>query len=229
MAAPGKLTRFLKKAWKPVGLILAPLVFAFIILAASMAAVSVSVDDIVSFGSVMLVRRADTDYGMTDFLDPTLYSGQDHREELPISAVDFPSYEAVYGEIIIESVGIQCPLIYGDTDAALRRGACQYIGSRIIGYPGTTLVCAHVNRHFSQLHRVQVGDLIQVNTTYGSYVYQATNVFVAPATDSKAFDLNRTDENLVLYTCYYEQTALGSVKKRFFVQADYVSGPIITN
>ena len=41
------------------------------------------------------------------------------------------------------------------------------------------------------------------------------------------YNMNRKDENLVLYTCYYEQTALGNVKKRFFVCADYFSGPLI--
>lgn len=227
MTAPGKFTRFLKKAWKPVGLILAPLVFAFIIISVAMAVLSVSFDDIASFGSVMLLKKDSTDYGMTEFLDPTLYTDGDNRATIDISRINFPKYEEVYGEIIIDSVGIQCPLIYGDTDAALRRGACQYIGSRLIGYPGTTLVAAHVNRHFAQLHNVKVGDEIRVNTTYGSYVYKATDVFTAMANDKSAFDLTREDENLVLYTCYYEQTALGSVKKRFFVQAEYVSGPVI--
>jgi hypothetical protein len=43
------------------------------------------------------------------------------------------------------------------------------------------------------------------------------------------YDLSREDENVVLYTCYFQQTALGNVKMRFFVCADYVSGPLIVD
>ena len=39
--------------------------------------------------------------------------------------------------------------------------------------------------------------------------------------------LSRTDENLILYTCY-PFDSLGYTPFRFFVYADYVSGPALT-
>ena len=105
----------------------------------------------------------------------------------------------------------------------------QYIGSMIVGYGGTTLACAHVNRQLKNLHKTQIGDQIQIRTTYGVYTYEIKYTGIHDASDDSIYDLGREDENLVLYTCYYQKTALGSVKKRFFVCADYVSGPMIVD
>lgn len=144
-----------------------------------------------------------------------------------IADVEFPQFETVYGQIQIESAGIDCPLIYGDSDKALKQGACQYIGSYIVGYGGTTLVAAHNNRHFKNLPQVKKGDTIKVTTSYGVYRYQVAGTAVKSDTDASAYDLTKEDENLILYTCFYENTPVGSVKKRFYVYGDYVSGPMI--
>lgn len=144
-----------------------------------------------------------------------------------IAQVEFPQYETVYGQIQIDSVGIDCPLIYGDSDKALKQGACQYIGSFIIGYGGTTLVAAHNNRHFKNLPSVKEGDTIKVTTSYGVYRYRVVATAVKSDSDATAYDLAREDENLILYTCFFENTPVGSVKKRFYVYGDYLSGPMI--
>ena len=44
--------------------------------------------------------------------------------------------------------------------------------------------------------------------------------------DETAYDFTRTDENLILYTCY-PFDALGFTPNRFFVYAKYVSGPVL--
>jgi sortase A len=212
---------------KPMGLILAPLAFALIICVVALQIVNISVGDIVGYGSVLLMKPAPMDTSdVTDFLAPA-ETGKGTQDTVNIVDVTFPTYEKVYGEISIESANILCPLVYGDSERALSRGAGQYIGSMIIGYPGTTLVCAHVNRQFKNLHKVQVGDMIQVRTSYGVYTYEVKYTGVHEADDDSAYDLAREDENLVLYTCYYQYTSLGNWKKRFYVCADYVSGPMI--
>lgn len=228
--ASGKWIRFLKKAWRPAGLIIAPLVFVVVLCATALGVLNMSMKDIVNIGNVFLIdTKINANNPVNDFLDPDLLAPEDQIPEggIFIGDIDFPTYESVYGEMTIESIGLQCPLVYGDSEAAMAKGVGQYIGSRIVGYPGTTLICAHVNRQFANLHNVQVGDLIVVRTTYGTYTYKTVNVGVYSADDPTAFDLSREDENLALYTCYYEMTPLGSVKKRFFVHADYVSGPLL--
>ena len=111
----------------------------------------------------------------------------------------------------------------------LKLGAGQYMGSSIIGYGGTTMICAHVNKQFANLHNVEVGDTVQIRTAYGVYIYEVKYVGVHKASDKTVYDLAREDENVVMYTCYYQMTALGSVKMRYFVCADLVSGPMIVD
>ena len=44
--------------------------------------------------------------------------------------------------------------------------------------------------------------------------------------EETAYDFTRTDENLILYTCY-PFDALGFTPNRYFVYAKYVSGPVL--
>ena len=218
------ITRIMKNFKKPMRLIITPLAFAFILALAVLLVLNFAVGDIIGYGSILFMRTED--YGQYD-ADNMFEPSSKESGSVNIKDIKFPSYERVYGEIEIHSANIHCPLIYGDSTRALWRGACQYIGSTIIGYGGTTMVAAHVNRHFENLNQVKVGDFIKVTTTYGVYLYKVSYTGVHFAYDNSVYDMNRKDENLVLYTCYYEQTALGNVKKRFFVCADYFSGPLI--
>lgn len=187
---------------------------------------NVSVGDIIGFGSVLLMNPATQTHQVGDFLAPPK-PGEGTADFVDVKDVDFPVYEQVYGELSIPNADILCPLVYGDSEPALKKGAGQYIGSMIVGYPGTTLVCAHVNRQFRNLHNVKVGDTVQVRTTYGVYTYEVKYVGVHYEWDNSVYDLMREDENIVMYTCYYQYTSIGSVKMRFYVAADYVSGPLI--
>ncbi len=214
--------RITKKIKKPMGLILTPLAFAFLLALIILLTLNLTVGDVIGYGSVLFMKTENISDAENLFMPSSKESGT-----VNIKDVDFPKYEKVYGEILINSVGIDCPLIYGDSTRALWRGACQYIGSTIIGYGGTTIVAAHVNRHFKNLSKVKVDDYIKVNTTYGVYIYKVVYTGVHADSDKTAYDLTREDENLVLYTCFYQRTAFGSVKKRFFVRADFVSGPLI--
>ncbi len=214
--------RIIKKIKKPMGLILTPLAFAFLLALIILLALNFTVGDVIGYGSVLFMKTENTNDADNLFMPSSKETGT-----VNIKDVDFPTHGKVYGEILIDSVGIDCPLIYGDSKNLLWRGACQYMGSTIIGYGGTTMACAHVNRHFKNLSKVSVDDYIKINTTYGSYIYKVVYTGIHKDSDKTAYDLTREDENLVLYTCFYEHTAFGNVKKRFFVRADFVSGPLI--
>ena len=212
-----------------MGLLVAPLSFTCIICGLLLLIANVTVGDVIGYGSLLLMDQPVTEnYDVTDFLAPAEV-GKGTADTINIKDVTFPTYEQPYGELSIPSVDILCPFVYGDTELAMSRGVGQYIGSTIVGYGGTTMACAHVNRQFKNLHNTKVGDEIQIRTTYGVYKYEVKYVGVHDAHDKTVYDLGREDENLVLYTCYYQYTALGSVKKRFFVCADYVSGPMIVD
>ena len=209
-----------------MGFLFAPLAFAILICGILLMLANVSVGDIIGYGSVLLMNPATQTHDVSDFLAPP-EEGKGTADIVDIKNVDFPVYGQIYGELSIPNADILCPLVYGDSEACLKRGAGQYLGSMIVGYPGTTMVCAHVNRQFKNLHNVKVGDTVQVRTAYGVYTYEVKYVGVHADYDDSVYDLLREDENIVLYTCYYQYTALGSVKKRFYVCADYTSGPLI--
>lgn len=209
-----------------MGLLVAPLIFTLIIYGIAILVINTFAGDLVGYGSLLLMDPVTPQHSVSDFLAPAEV-GKGTADTIDIKDITFPTYEQVYGEISIPSVDILYPFVYGDTEAALRKGVGQFIGSTIVGYGGTTMACAHVNRQFKNLHKTNVGDMIQIRTSYGVYTYEVKYVGVHDASDDSIYDLAREDENLVLYTCYYQYTALGSVKKRFFVCADYVSGPMI--
>lgn len=157
-------------------------------------------------------------------------------DKIYIEDIEFPKRGSVYGQIEIESVGINCPLIYGDDDEYLKKGACQSTASYIVGYGGTTIIAGHNTRHFISLPQVKAGDIIKIKTYYGTYLYRVTGSEVLSHLDSSAYDLKSETENVVLYTCFYENTVLGNVKKRLFVYGEYiesdgetVSSPLLTS
>lgn len=222
------IQRFRDYTIRLVGLLVAPLIFSLIVCGIAVMILNTVAGDIIGYGSLLLIDPVKPDHQVSDFLAPA-EPGKGTADTVNIKDITFPSYEQVYGEISIPSADILYPFVYGDSEAAMKKGVGQYTGSTIVGYGGTTLACAHVNRQFKNLHKTKVGDTVQIRTAYGVYTYEVKYVGVHDAWDNSFYDLAREDENLVLYTCYYQRTALGSVKKRFFVCADYVSGPMIVD
>ena len=89
------------------------------------------------------------------------------------------------------------------------------------------MAAGHTGTFFHELGSVQPGMELRITTYYGEYVYEVTEAAVHEATDETAYDFSRTDENVILYTCY-PFDSLGYTPFRFFVYADYVSGPALT-
>ena len=143
-----------------------------------------------------------------------------------ISSADItlPKYGDVYATLTIDGAGVNTSVYYGDDNAILRKGVGQYTGSMLPGFGSTTLLGGHVNTYFKGLKNVKVGDVININTTYGAYEYTVTNLKVVDYQDKTAYDLAAAYDNLILYTCYPFGT-LGFTAQRYFVYAELTSGP----
>lgn len=151
---------------------------------------------------------------------------KDGKQYIDIDKIEYPRYGNQFGELIIEDCGIENKLFFGDGDVALRNGVGLYSGSFIPGYGKTILVAGHNNTYFNGLKYAQEGQTVVIRTSYGNYEYKITNTAVKKANDKTAYDLKADYENLVMYTCYpFDE--LGLTSYRFFVYAEYVSGPII--
>lgn len=163
------------------------------------------------------------------------YSGQDlmqaveQAEDDVISIEDFtpPREGDVYGRITIENTPVyETPVLYGDAARQLNQGVGTYTGGQLPGMGSTVLLAGHTNTAFAGIEDAEIGDLITLETYYGVYTYRITDQRVHRYDDETAYDLSAPSENLTLYTCYPFGT-LGLTELRYFVYADYVSGPVI--
>ena len=107
---------------KPMGLIIAPLAFALITVIVLLTALNETVGDVIGYGSVLFMKRESAYEAQNIFEPSSKESGTVNIED-----IRFPKFKDVYGEIIIESAGIDCPLVFGDSEACLARGAGQYL------------------------------------------------------------------------------------------------------
>ncbi|MBQ5995650.1 MAG: class D sortase [Clostridia bacterium] len=141
----------------------------------------------------------------------------------------FPSWGDIFGKVTVEGTEIDCPLIFGDDNSLLRRGAGLSFFSHIPGCGKGILVGGHNNTYFHTLPEAQVGSLVRVETNYGSFTYRIRETKLidmnsADARGQYAEDLNGDREVLLLYTCYPINT-MASTSLRYFVFCEKVSGP----
>ncbi|MDR3224698.1 MAG: class D sortase, partial [Clostridiales Family XIII bacterium] len=128
-----------------------------------------------------------------------------------------------YGTITIEEVGIDAPVIYGDTPKDLIAGVGTYTGGYTPGGSGTILMAGHNNTFFKTLPKVETGDLVKIETYYGEFYYEIEEIRHATIAETDTYDLLREDENLILYTCE-NSIRYGATQDRLFVYGKYLPG-----
>ena len=150
-------------------------------------------------------------------------------ESIPFSSITYPIVGDRYAAVTISGTNVDAPVYYGDTNKILNQGVGTYMDSSGAGLPGegkTILLAGHNNTFFNDLQHAEVGATVTITTHYGVYTYEVTETKILDYQDTSAYDFTRTDENLILYTCY-PFDALGFTPNRFFVYARYVSGPVL--
>lgn len=157
-----------------------------------------------------------------------LYAGQiPNKDILALQDVPIPNVGDEYGEIQIGRIGLTTKLYYGDSEEILYLGAGQYQGSFLPGFGRTILIAGHTVPYFQKLGQVNVNDIIQIATHYGTYQYKVSGTKVGKYNDGSLYDLRQdTKEQLILYTCY-PLDGIGFKEERLFVYADKVSGPSV--
>ena len=159
----------------------------------------------------------------------TVAEGDSQPQTVPLSSITYPSSGDRYATITIDGTNVNAPVYYGDTNKILNQGVGTYMDNAGVGIPGegkTILMAGHNNTFFNDLQHAEVGATVTITTHYGTYTYEITETKILDYQDTSAYDFSRTDENLILYTCY-PFDALGFTPDRFFVYAKYVSGPVL--
>lgn len=132
------------------------------------------------------------------------------------------------GDLEIEGTQVNCALLYGDSEAQLSQGGGTYAGSgaKIPGQGGTILVAGHTGTFFRDFESAALGQTILIHAEYGEYRYEIVDMKVVNASDTTTYDLNATQENIILYTCYpFGQ--LSATPYRYFIYGKFISGPEI--
>lgn len=145
-------------------------------------------------------------------------------QTIPLSSIDFPRFNYIYGRFEIESVDIRYELIMGESEFGIARGVCQTTDSYIPGYGGTTKLTIHNNK-VRRLENLKVGDEIKITTNYGVYRYRTTSIDVIDSSDREALRVEQSGYGLLFYTCYPLNKP--STTQRLLIRAEMISGPKI--
>ena len=138
--------------------------------------------------------------------------------------ISYPKYGKKYATIEIESIKLNLPVYYGDTDKILKLGVGHYNGSYFPGENGTIIMAAHNNPgYFHELDNVKVGDSIVIKASYGTFKYEVEKTAIVKETNLEAFEVSHDEEKLILYTCYpINRSVLGRKTQRYVVYAKKV-------
>lgn len=169
-------------------------------------------------------KTVSDNYADSDYLS-TLVTSSNGVETIKASGITLPTYGEKYAHISVTGTDVDCDVFFGDSNEIMRYGAGQYIGSSFPGFGGSILIAAHKTTYFMDLKNAKIGSVITLQTTYGVYTYTITDMQILdPADYLQIYNPDATEENLVIYTCY-PFNMLGFSKQRYFVKAEYTSGP----
>lgn len=233
--ASGKRS-FLRKSW--AAYIVMPVAFACITIGGLYGIGSVLLNPYKEMASWFFTKSEENETNR-DLYAQAIASAQENADAqestdvqtISMHSITYPYPGDRYGEIAIEGTTVSAPLYYGDDTATLNKGVGTFKDDIGVGIPGegkTILLAGHNNTFFNGLQQVEVGDIVTIETHYGTYTYEVTDMQVKDHQDESAYDFSRTDENLIMYTCY-PFDALGFTPDRYFVYAKYVSGPVLVD
>lgn len=131
-----------------------------------------------------------------------------------------PKFGEQYAILECKDIELKVGVYFGVNSELLALGACQSSNSAILGMGGNTVIDAHVNTFFSDLHNMEVGDTVTLYTEYGNFTYKVKEQIAFEKTDKRY--VTKTEEDcLTLYTC--KAQVLGNSDERIGVRCELVS------
>jgi len=114
-----------------------------------------------------------------------------------------PGPEQALG-IKVPAIGVNAPVVQGDSWEELKRGVGQHVGSANPGERGNLVLTGHDDIYgevFRKLDQLKPGDEITVFTAGNSYVYVVTEKMIVAPTYVQVMDPTQS-ATLTLITCY---------------------------
>lgn len=152
-------------------------------------------------------------------------SMEGNKDSIRSSHVSYPKAGDSYAVIYNEERGFSKDLYFGDDESILNISIGQYKKSGIPGQGKPLLVAGHNGTHFKALPSFEIGDMVGIETSYGTYTYEVYDMQTILAEDFDTTQLEKEEEYLIMYTCYPFNVAV--TNQRYFVYAKKITGPVI--
>lgn len=128
-----------------------------------------------------------------------------------------PTYAEHYADLSSDAFETTVPVYWGTDVDIFEIGAGQSTNSVVFGDPGNSVISAHVNTFFSELDKLETGDIITVRTNYGKFIYTVREKISFKDTEKK-YVVPTDDTRLTLYTC--DKDIFGASDQRIGVICD---------
>ena len=166
------------------------------------------------------------DSELTSIYDPS--AAKSNADVIPGSEVEFPLSGSQYGHIVCDTIGLDAPVYWYDSDDILAYGVGQSLISLLPGFGRIIVLSGHNTTHFACLQNAEPGNVVQFHTNYCDYEYTVTNVQVMNENDLEKLLLQKASEQrreeLIMYTCYPFHAITGRKTDRLVVFADRTAG-----
>lgn len=147
--------------------------------------------------------------------------------EAAAAARENVQYGDKLGTIRVEGTQIDCDLYWGDDTPQFDAGAgCRAESDCVLpGENGTVFIGAHTGTYFADLGSAEIGDRIYLETDWGTFVYEVTEMQVIYETDIDKVRWGAEEPSCILYTCY-PFGILTHTDRRYAVYADPVAADV---
>lgn len=136
---------------------------------------------------------------------------------------NYPEYGTKYATIKIPKIDVDLPVYYGDTLDILKKGVGHSSGSYFPGEGGSIIYMGHNSKKmFRRFSELQIGNEIEVTTTYGDFKYKIYDMQLIKETEVDKLPIQEDKEILMVYTCYPFNN-IGYATQRYVVYAELES------
>ena len=127
------------------------------------------------------------------------------------------------GSISIPDLKSILPIYEGTEDAQLKMGVGHFEGSVLPGVVDNSVLAGHRDSVFSNLGKLDLGDLLVVRTVAGKFTYKIFAFRIVNADDRTVIVPTKTAV-LTLSTCYPFRY-IGNAPQRYIVSANLITSP----
>lgn len=153
------------------------------------------------------------------FYDPSLKMTQTEFQ-INNQTMYLPKIGEEFATLKIPSADLEVGIYQGEGNAQLRQGVGHYVGSLLPGEGGNMVLSGHRETAFYALKELKQGDLVYVETDYGTYEYEVSDIYITTPDDVSPTMPTET-EQLTMYTCY-PFVKYGPTPERFVVVSNLV-------